>query len=262
MLLLPWWAETAIHGPPDASLQADIVYSTVCGYYAIRLIDNLMDRHATIELDLLPVLQFLLAEFHGAYQRHFPCDHAFWALFHETWYHSAEVTLRDAAAGAIDCDHFVTVTARKTEAVKIPIAAVCYTSRRAEMIGAWSAFVDRFGCWHQMSNDLFDWRKDLQLGTTTYFLSEARRRSASGEPVMQWVAREGFGWAMGLLDEWMADLTARARALGSRDLLAYLELRDQMMRERAADLAPGLEAAAELYDLLAEGKGEIRRKSE
>src|SRR6185436_17636072 len=48
-LLLPWWLEKSLAGEPDLPFQADLAYSTINGYYAIRLTDNLMDGHATVE---------------------------------------------------------------------------------------------------------------------------------------------------------------------------------------------------------------------
>ena len=250
MLLLPWWAEKAIHEPPDVGFQTDLAYSTINGYYAIRLIDNLMDGHGTIELDVLPALHVFEAEFLRTYQAFFASDHPFWRLLEETWFHSAEVTLRDAQAGEIDREHFKEVTARKTEAVKIPIAAVCYRYERPDLVAAWAELVDLFGCWHQMSNDLFDWRKDDELGTPTYFLSEARRRVEPGEPLIGWVAREGFGWAVRMLDGWMGELKEKARALNSLDMDRYLATRDAMLREKQHELAPGLQSAERLFDVL------------
>ena len=40
MLLLPWWVEKTLHASPETAFQADLVYSTINGYYHIRLIDN------------------------------------------------------------------------------------------------------------------------------------------------------------------------------------------------------------------------------
>jgi hypothetical protein len=250
MLLLPWWTEKAIQDPPDAGFQADLVYSTINGYYAIRMIDNLMDGHATAELDALPALHVFSTEFQRPYQAYFPADHPFWRLFRRTWLHCAEVTLQDAYSKEIGQAHFVEVTARKTEAVKIPIAAVCYRYQQPDAIPLWDEFIDLFGRWHQMVNDLHDWRKDLELGTPTYFLSEARRRSERDEPVIAWVAREGFAWAMETLDTWMGELETKADALRSPDLLGYLRLREEMMLARQQNLAAGLESAARLFGLL------------
>lgn len=254
MLLLPWWAEKLLQDPPDFGRQTGLAYSTICGYYAIRLIDNLMDGHGTVEADVLPVLHVLAGEFQTTYQRSFAALHGFWELFREVWYRTAEATLRDSSAMAIDRAHFTAATAHKTEAVIIPMAAVCYEYSRADLIAPWAAIVDTFGCWHQMCNDLYDWRKDLELGTTTYLLSEAERRRASDEPMIAWVAREGFEWAMCTLDEWMAELKDRAQTIGSRDLLAYLQTRDQMLRDRATRLRDGLCETARLFEILARAR--------
>ena len=43
MVLLPWWLESTIHEPPARGFQRDIVYSSVSGYYFVRMIDDLMD---------------------------------------------------------------------------------------------------------------------------------------------------------------------------------------------------------------------------
>jgi len=69
MLLLPWWLEKAIRQDPDISFQSDLVYSTIDGYYFIRLIDNLIDREATVELELLPVLAFFHIQLQRSYHR-------------------------------------------------------------------------------------------------------------------------------------------------------------------------------------------------
>src|ERR687886_2061201 len=47
MLLLPWWVEETLPGDPDIDFQADLIFSTINIYYAIRLIDNVMDGDAT-----------------------------------------------------------------------------------------------------------------------------------------------------------------------------------------------------------------------
>jgi hypothetical protein len=255
MLLLPWWAEKTIQNPPDAARQTDLVYSTINGYYAIRLIDNLMDGHATVELGLLPALHVFSAEFARVYHDRFAGGHPFWVDFHEIWYGSAELTLRDAGAVQIDRTHFEQVTARKTQAVSIPIAAVCYSLDCPGRLPAWREFVDLFGRWHQMSNDLFDWRKDLELGTKTYLLAEAERRAELDETILAWLARAGFAWAVSQLDGWMARLGESAHALDSPDLLAYLDTRDQMLAAAASEWGPALEAVSRLLGALSEAEG-------
>ena len=134
MLLLPWWAEKTIRPRPDTAFQADIVHSTINGYYFIRLIDNLMDGHATVEMDLLPALGYFHTQFQAAYQWHFEHDHPFWEFFKTAWFHSAAVTMKDSSLTDLDQDQFVQVAARKTYAARIPLAAVCYKCSAARAV--------------------------------------------------------------------------------------------------------------------------------
>jgi hypothetical protein len=177
-------------------------------------------------------------------------EHPFWDRFAATWYASAEVTIKDARAETIDCDHFVQVTAQKTGAVKIPITAVCHRYERPDLIAPWAQLVDLYGCWHQMYNDLFDWRKDLELQTHTYFLSEAGRRKAVAESVTDWVIREGFAWGIETLATWMAQLKDMSKGLDNPDVLAYLDAREALLSEEHKKIAPGLQSAAQLLAVL------------
>jgi hypothetical protein len=214
------------------------------------MIDNLMDGHATGELGLLPALSFFHTQFQGAYQRHFHSDHAFWALFEQTWFRSAEATMVDASLADLNWEQFTRVAARKTCAAVIPVAAVCHRYERQDLIGPWSRFLDLFGRWHQMWNDLFTWRRDLRNGTQTYLLSEALRRRSEAQPVDDWVVWEGLEWGIDLLQVWMDDLLAEACHLNSQDLAGYLDQRAAMLAGQQNRIREGLQNAAELLELL------------
>lgn len=245
-LLLPWWLEKSLSGQPDASFQADLVYATVNGYYAIRLVDNLMDGHATTEMDFLPALSFFYTAFQAAYRPYFEHNHPFWEFFTTVWLESAEATVKDAALTRIDAATFEAVPAKKTGAAKIPLAAVCYRHNQPKRLEPWLKFVDLFGCWHQMYNDLFDWHRDDARGTVTYFLCEAERRRKPHEPVAGWVAREGFSWAIGRMQGWMSALQTLARELNSPELEAYLHTRQAMLNTRQTEALAGLEQLAKI----------------
>lgn len=246
LLRLPWWLGQTLAPAPDDTFQADLVYSTVNGYYFIRLVDNLMDGHALGERELLPALAFFHTEFQSAYQAYFEADHPFWELFRAVWFGAAEVTARDAGLADIDLDAFQLYAGRKVSAAKIPLAAVCWRAGRPEHLAPWAQFVDTLGRWHQMWNDVFDWSKDLRHGTATYFLSEARRRKRPGEPAAAWVVREGFAWGVAGLHTGLAEAQAQAATLGSPGLAAYLERRGALLRQQQAEVAPGLAALAQL----------------
>lgn len=245
-LLLPWWLEKSLGEMPNLDFQADLVYSTINGYYAIRLADNLMDGHATVELQLLPALNFFQTQFQAAYQPWFAAGHPFWDFFRATWFHSAEVTLQDALLTEIDAVQFEQIAAQKTSAAKIPLAAVCHRYGQLDRLEPWSRLVDLLGCWHQFLNDLFGWHRDHERRTVTYFLSEAERRRRPDEPVLGWVVREGFDWGMAQAEGWMSALQALAQELNSRELIAYLEAREEMLQRQAAEASAGLAALGKL----------------
>jgi len=241
MLLFPWYAEQSLHPEPDSAFQADLVYSTVNGYFYIRLMDNLMDGHGEEGLDLMPALGFFHTQFQNPFLRYFKHDHLFWEFFNSTWLHSAEVTLRDAGLAQIDRALFEEVSAQKTCAAKIPIAAVFYRNEQLARMERWMNFVDLFGRWHQMWNDLFDWVKDTQYRTETYFLSEARRRMGPDEPLVDWVIREGFEWGMTVLDGWMAEMQRLVGELECPQLDDYLTERKIMLSNQEAGISQALE---------------------
>lgn len=245
-LLLPWWVETSFNGAPTPELQADVAYSTINGYYHIRLIDNLMDGHATIELQLLPALNFFHTQFQSAYQPYFPAGHPFWGFFQTTWLHAAEAAMIDAGLPTLNESQFKQIAAQKVCAAKIPVAAVCYAHNRPDCIEPWSRCVDILGGWHQMLNDLFDWHKDLTRQTSTYFLSEAERRRKPDESVLDWVAGEGFVWAIEKLQAWLSALKTLADELPSPHWLDYLDTREAMLNQQKDDVAKGLESLAKI----------------
>jgi hypothetical protein len=249
MFLFPWALEASITGVPDLPMQFDLVYSTVSGYYWIRLIDNLTDNQSTNELDLLPALGLFHTEFQRPYQSHFGAGHPFWEFFRATWFHSADVTMEDLHPGDVDREQFVQVAAQKICAIKIPLAALCYHHDRADLLLAWSRFVDLFGCWHQMSNDLFHWYEDYSAGTLTYFLAEAERCKRRSESIAEWVTREGFAWGLGLLDAWMYELQVRAKELQSPHLTRYLKFRDTLLHRDADETLDALQLASGLKDI-------------
>jgi hypothetical protein len=243
MLLFPVWVASGLEVEPEETFQTDLIYSTINGYYAIRMIDDVMDRdNASFELALLPMLHFFLFECHRPYFAHFQVGHAFWDFFEATMFKGATVTVQDAVVQGIDLGHFEQITARKTCFAKIPIAAVCYKNDRPDLIAPWAEFVDLFGCWHQMYNDLFDWRRDLEFQIRTYFLSEADRRRQPSESVTEWFLREGFDWGRQTLISWMVQLKSRSADLGCPDLTAYLDEREALLLERCESVVLGLHA--------------------
>jgi hypothetical protein len=248
MLLMPYYAESSLTVPHDLSFQTDLVYSTVNGYYYIRLIDNLMDRHGKGDFSTLPILNFFHTEFQSPYQAYFSKDHHFWNEFRKFWYHAAEVTMLDARLSEIDHETFIRVCAQKTSAAKIPLAAVFYYHDSLTNLEAWLQFVDLLGCWHQAWNDFFDWVKDTRSGTRTYFLSEANRRKKKHEPVIDWVIREGFDWGAEQLGLWMEEMQLQAQSLECPELDGYLKERQRLFEIQKSEARSNLSQVGSLLD--------------
>lgn len=109
---------------------------------------------------------------------------------------------------------------------------------------------ERLECWHQMYNDVFGWLGDFQNQTPTYFLSEAQRRKTASESAASWVAREGFTWASGVLNGWLAELHELAAASGSADLQNYLRFRENLFKTQSAEIQARLVQLTKLLDAL------------
>ncbi len=249
MFLFPWFLEKA-QADTDTAFMRERVYSTLNGFYFIRLLDDITDHHAPSEVPLLPALGFFHSQFQSPYQKYFAADHPFWDYFRQVWFHSADVTMRDLALGRVTRRQFVQIAAHKTCAVKIPLAAVAFRYGRQDGLEAWSQFMDVYGCWHQMSNDMFHWHEDLSLDTATYFLSEAARRKRKQETIPDWVIREGFEWGLQVLDEWMGQARERADEIQCADLMRYLQYRASRLASEANTMRETLQTAAPLRDML------------
>jgi hypothetical protein len=246
MLLLPWWLAQTLAPAPDQPFQADVIYSTMNGYYYIRMIDNLMDGHATGELPLLPALGFFHTRFTQPYYRHYAADHAFWPTFETIWFQSADHTIQDGLLETIDLEQFMQISGHKVGAGKIPLAAVCHYYQRPDMLEPWTALFELLGCWHQMFNDLFGWQKDLTNQTRTFFLSEAQRRKQPDEHIVTWIMHTGISWGVELLQEWLGRLGEQAQLLQSPALLDYLAQRSQALSAQHATIDQDLRQMAAL----------------
>ena len=251
MLLLPWWMEETFRPSPDIAFQSAVIYSSISGYYYTRLVDNLMDEGGEEERRLLPAAHFFLYQSQMVYYPYFQAGHFFWWSFLNTLVQAGETAMRDAGVVDIDLAIFREVSAQKICGAKIPIAAVGYYHNQTDLIDPWSAFVDLFGCWHQMTDDIFDWHQDLQLGSPTYFLSEGKRQvGAAVEDVAAWVIKDGFDWGCDLLDSWLSDLRKMAQEIQSPSLMAYLDLREELFQKQTSEARRGLKSLAQSLSVI------------
>lgn len=241
-LLLPWWLARTIGTKHDNAFDRDLVYSSMNGYYFIRLVDNVMDGHAHGEGKLLPATAFFHTEFVQTYEQYFAREHSFWDLFRKAWIRTNEAAVRGGFTTEFGIEEFKAIAAAKLAAAQIPIAATAYHFGRPDLIPCWLDFCDQLAQWFQMMDDVFDWRCDLRSGQTSYFLSEAQRRRNRGEVVEAWVVREGFDWGMEYLQVGLRQLRAASRALGSDDLEVFLVRRGERLDCDRKTLGKGLSA--------------------
>jgi hypothetical protein len=246
MLLLPVWMAGTAGNPSDSQFQSDLAYSTINGYYFIRMVDNIMDDHASVEGNLLPMSAFFHGEFQSVYQHYFDSSHPFWGWFDSLWLASANAACREAVSPDMDLDGFREIAAKKMCAVKIPLVALHYHSGKATDLAAWLQFTDRLAEWWQFFDDLMDWHKDYSRGACIYFLCEGNRQKHPHESMHQWVAREGFQWGVDTLVQWMHDLQDLSIHLRSSAVDAFLNDRTQMFRSIVNGILPGLKVLAQL----------------
>ena len=246
MLLLPRWFAAAEGVMPDSAFRTDLVFSTVCGYYYIRLIDNVMDKETTDEKKLLPAAGTLYLGFTSFYAKHFRADHPFWGDFEACSSTAVESTIRDALLESVSKEDFVSISSNKTCVARIPLYAVAHQHNRTGEVAPWISFVDQLAGWYQMVNDLYDWMNDSHLGIRTYFLSEGMRRKRPSQSLSSWVVDEGFDWGVALLTTQMRALERMASRLSSPELLSFLKARDEYFRQRSSEVSAGLKGLSSL----------------
>ena len=250
MLLLPAWMAEDASITSDLEFRGELVYSTINGYYFIRMLDNVMDEHGSVERHLLPVSAFFHTEFEGVYRRYFEHGHPFWGWFDSLWLGAANAVCREAMAPSMDLDGFRDIAGKKMCAAKIPLVAVHYRSGEMTDLGKWLQFADRLAEWWQFLDDLMDWWKDYARGASTYFLFEGHRQKRPQESMHQWVVREGFSWGVDTLLRWMRDLRELSIPLRSNAVDEFLDDRVELFHGIVDKTLPGLKAMAQLATLM------------
>lgn len=240
MLRLPWWAVQ--DRPVEDALLADVVRSTMAGYWLVRLLDDLVDREPRTPAELLPLSVLLQLEFMAGYERRFPPHSPFWVLLRDRWLRLADATV---APGPSPTPDDLLARSRATiGAVVIPLRALTLAASVPERFEPWAEAVERLAEIEQTIDDLTDWQVDFERGQPNILLAEGARRVGSGLPA--WVVREG--WRVGL--DLARALIDRARpglmALGSAPLVAFVEARCAALDDLDAAIRPGLAQLAAL----------------
>jgi hypothetical protein len=240
LLRLLWWAAKSFTAEPDCEFLADVVYSTVNGYYYIRLLDNLMDGHGTVELKILPATAFFHTEFQAMYHKYFDAAHPFWEVFRSAWFSASEAVTREVNLHRIHQAEFERVIVAKLAGARIPLAAVGFHHGAGERLRCWEEFTLALARWSQMEDDLFDWHHDLRHGKTSYFLTEASRHKGF-ESVDAWVVREGFQQGMETLQRELSALRRLVPSLHSPDVVSYLDSRETILESQKVRIGEAFE---------------------
>lgn len=255
---LPLWITPADRRETDREFHHDVAFSTLNGYYFIRMVDNVCDNDAPPELvKLLPCAAYFLAAFQSPYQRYFPPDHPFWTRFHAAWAQQAEASASDALLDTITYEDFERVAALKFSAAKIPLAAAAYRYDRPELIEPWSHFIDQLGGFYQMINDFFDSRRDLELGVNTFFLSEWRGRRVEEEDLEAWYAREGYDLGRRVLRAMSEQVIETTATLSVTEPVSWIARRLEELDLQNAKLGLSLEAFRRISGIV--GRLAVRR---
>jgi hypothetical protein len=251
LLQLPWWAAKTFTAEPDLEFLKDVLYSTMNGYYYIRLLDNLMDGHGTVELKILPATAFFHTEFQSVYQKYFQIDHPFWEVFRSSWFSGSDAVARELDLSQISRLDFERVTVVKLAATRIPMAAVCFRYRR-DHLRLWEEFALALARWSQLADDLFDWHEDMSHGKTSYFLSQANSHEGF-DSVEAWVIYEGFQRGIKTLQRELSALRLLVPPLHSSDVVNYLNFREVLLQEHKVKVSEAFQSLRELGAIIQAG---------
>lgn len=240
LIALPWWMDQQIDGRVEIEAQLALMRSSLAGYLLIRLVDDVMDGAPAACPRLLPATGVLALELRAGLEELLHPGDPFWPRFERLWALGLEAAVLDAEREEIDEPTFQALSGRKVMAAEIPLLAVARRHGLPELPAAWKALFDRLAPWHQRHNDLVDWRRDLERGTSTALLSAARREARPGEPPALWIASEGFEREIRRLREELGGLRRAAGELGSEGLRGWLDQRAALLDELEAQARPGL----------------------
>jgi hypothetical protein len=184
-LLLPEWLMRGPQAPAmDAAARADALdaalQSTTAGYWAIRIVDQVMDEGEPADVALLPTLGLLLPRTWAPWQARLPPGHPFFDAALRCWSAGADAAVAELQAGG---PARAAASSRKTAAAQIPLLGLCALAGLEGVPAGWDALREAIAGFHQRHNDLTDWRRDLDRGATTPLLEEAAARAGLPGPL-------------------------------------------------------------------------------
>jgi hypothetical protein len=239
-VLLPQWLAPAA----DPALHRDLLASSLAGYWAIRVVDQITDGDHPEDRQLAPVLGLLHAWFWRPYHARFaPHDSAFWEPALRWWTGGADAAVAEATAPV---EELRRLTARKTGAVRIPLLAVARTAGGTQLPEAWELVVERLCVAHQLHNDWTDWRRDRAAGQRTWAGAWAEQHGGDRSAAEWWAVEGAQRFAAEELLPALSDLHRALAAVPTAAGLAWCEARTQQVHTQLAQLQRARDALARL----------------
>lgn len=239
-VLLPRW----LAPDADPALHRDLLASSLAGYWAIRVVDQITDGDHPEDRQLAPLLGLLHALFWRPYHARFAAhDSAFWEPALRWWTGGADAAVAEASAPVEDLRR---LTPRKTGAVRIPLLALARGAGGPELPAAWDTLVEHLSTAHQLHNDWTDWQRDRAAGQRTWAGAWAEQHCGD-RSAAEWWAMEG---AQRFADEELlpalSDLHRALAAAPTAAGLAWCEARTQQVHAQLAQLQRSRDALARL----------------
>ncbi len=174
--LMPFWLEQEFGLDVEACRTAAL--GNVFGLLYFLTQDAVMDSDGERDLGhILPLSSMFFLDFISMYRKLFEPDSPFWTYFHEYISQWAESVLWERREHHRRLTPYsesgIVLLARKAAPLKIPFAALSMLAGRHGDIEAFSNMIDYDQAVYQMIDDWRDWKKDLEEGNYSYFLTEA-----------------------------------------------------------------------------------------
>ncbi len=174
---LPWFIGDLLGIPTTVTSRVAACWLPL--YLQILAIDDLLDRSAETQPELLPIVATVFGEQgHLAYMRLLGNDDRFWEPFNRYWLRmgvagAREIQLRRGKIARIS-PHDWAAAGEKIELVKVCYTSLALASGRNPRPEDLRALED-FAVGSQLFDDISDWEEDLAIGNFTPLLSRAFR---------------------------------------------------------------------------------------
>ncbi len=250
-LLLPQWLAEKINGgrkrraASDAFVN-DILFGQYCLFLAVRIQDDLYDRHARRQ-SLIFITDQLLLEAGRIFIRHHRRSPGFWPLYHGCLEATTQgIVVADGLQKSMMADPRILLReyARVSSEFKIGSASICIRWNRTADWPAIAAACDRLAMATQIIDDLQDIMEDLHRGRINYaaqvlaggsYSSDASLERLPGIIAENMAYSDGLSTLMSEIDKNLRWARRLLRPLGIPAAETYIgEMRDSIMTMRKA----------------------------